>query len=111
MHSRERVETVNVSSRLVDSAACVVAGEQDLSPQLRRMLEASGQKVPVSLPVLEINVDHPLVARLDEEDDEARFGDLSSIVLDHALLAEGAQLDNPADYVRRVNRLILEISE
>ncbi|MDH4073549.1 MAG: molecular chaperone HtpG [Gammaproteobacteria bacterium] len=108
---RERVETVNVSSRLVDSAACVVAGEQDLSPQLRRMLEASGQNVPVSLPVLEINVDHPLVARLDEEDDEARFGDLSSIVLDHALLAEGAQLENPADYVRRVNRLILEISE
>ena len=108
---RERVETVNVSSRLVDSAACVVAGEQDLSPQLRRMLEASGQNVPVSLPVLEINVDHPLVARLDEEDDEARFGDLSSIVLDHALLAEGAELENPADYVRRVNRLILEISE
>jgi molecular chaperone HtpG len=106
---KERVETVNVSQRLVDSAACVVTGEQDLSPQLRRMLEASGQALPESKPVLEINVEHPLVKRLAAESDDDRFGELAAIVLDHALLAEGTPPENPADYVRRVNRLLLDI--
>jgi molecular chaperone HtpG len=106
---KERVETVNVSKRLVDSAACVVTSEQDLSPQLRRMLEASGQALPESKPVLEINVEHPLVRRLAAESDDDRFGELAAIVLDHALLAEGTPPDNPADYVRRVNRLLLDI--
>ncbi len=106
---RERVEAVNVSRRLVDSPACVVSGEHDLSPQVRRMLEASGQEVPESKPILEINVDHPLVARLSGETDEQRFDELSNIVLDHALLAEGSQLDNPAAYVHRMNRLLLDL--
>ena len=106
---KERVETVNVSQRLVDSAACVVTSEQDLSPQLRRMLEASGQALPESKPVLEINVEHPLVKRLAAESDDDRFGELAAIVLDHALLAEGTPPDNPADYVRRVNRLLVDI--
>ncbi|MDJ0748876.1 MAG: molecular chaperone HtpG [Woeseiaceae bacterium] len=106
---RERVEAVNVSRRLVDSPACVVSGEHDLNPQVRRMLEASGQDVPESKPILEINVDHPLVARLSGETDEQRFDELSNIVLDHALLAEGSQLDNPAAYVHRMNRLLLDL--
>ena len=106
---KERVETVNVSQRLVDSPACVVTAEQDITPQLRRMLEASGQSLPESKPVLEINVGHPLVERLSVEADQARFGELAEIVLDHALLAEGTQLANPADYVRRMNRLLLNI--
>ncbi len=106
---KDRVEAVNVSQRLVESPACVVTSEQDLAPQLRRMLEASGQSLPESKPVLEINVDHPLVVRLSEESDDTRFGELSKIVLDHALLAEGAQLDNPADYVRRMNQYLLDI--
>ncbi len=106
---RERVESVNVSQRLVDSAACVVSGSDDLSPQIRRMLEASGQPVPESKPVLEINVGHPLVDRLSRESDDERFEALSGIVLDHALLAEGSQLDNPADYVSRMNRLLLDL--
>ncbi len=105
----ERVESVNVSQRLVDSAACVVSGSEDLSPQLRRMLEASGQQLPETKPVLEINVDHPLVARLSGEADDDRFSALSNIVLDHALLAEGSQLDNPAQYVRRMNALLLDL--
>ena len=105
----DRVEAVNVSRRLVDSPACVVSGEHDLSPQIRRMLEASGQALPESKPILEINVDHPLVARLSGETDESRFDELSHIVLDHALLAEGSQLDNPAAYVHRMNRLLLDI--
>jgi molecular chaperone HtpG len=108
---KDRVEAVNVSQRLVDSPACVVAGEQDLGPQLRRMLEAAGQKVPESKPILEINVSHPLVKRLSAESDKKRFDELSGIVLDHALLAEGAQLENPADYVRRMNQLLLSLDD
>ena len=103
----ERVEAVNVSRRLVDSPACVVAGEQDLNPQIRRMLEASGQALPESKPILEINVQHPLVARLSDESDDGRFDALSNIVLDHALLAEGSQLENPAEYVQRMNQYLL----
>ena len=106
---KEQVETVNVSQRLVDSPACVVTSDQDLPPQLRRMLEASGQDLPETKPILEINVDHPLVTRLSAQSDDTRFSELSKIVLDHALLAEGAQLDNPADYVRRMNQYLLDI--
>jgi len=104
----ERVEAVNVSRRLVDSPACVVAGDQDLNPQVRRMLEASGQELPESKPILEINVEHPLVLRLSDETDDGRFGALSNIVLDHALLAEGSQLPNPAEYVQRINAFLLD---
>jgi molecular chaperone HtpG len=107
---KDRVDTVNVSQRLIDSPACVVAADQDLAPQLRRMLEASGQALPDSKPILEINIDHPLLKRLSEEADEKRFGDLSNIVLDHALLADGTALTNPADYVQRMNKLLLEIN-
>jgi molecular chaperone HtpG len=106
---KDRVESVSVSQRLVDSPACVITADQDLTPQLRRMLEASGQALPESKPILEINIGHPLIARLSAESDEKRFDELSKIVLDHALLAEGAQLDNPADYVRRMNRYLLEV--
>ncbi len=104
---KDRVEAVNVSQRLVESPACVVAGEQDLGPQLRRMLEVTGQELPESKPILEINVNHPLLKRLSAETDGSKFDELSEIVLDHALLAEGAQLDNPADYVRRMNHFLL----
>ena len=106
----DRVESVKVSRRLVDSPACVVAAEDDLNPQLRRMLEASGQAIPESRPILEINVDHPLVSRLSAEADDAVFDDLSNIVMDHALLAEGTQLDNPAEYVQRMNKLLLDFN-
>ena len=106
---KERVEAVNVSRRLVDSPACVVAGEQDINPQVRRMLQASGQELPDSKPILEINVEHPLVVRLSGEADDGRFGALSNIVLDHALLAEGSQLENPAEYVQRMNEYLLNL--
>ena len=106
---KERVEDVNVSQRLVNSPACVVAAADDLGPQVRRMLEASGQELPDSKPVLEVNVEHPLLQRLAAEADKNRFAALSEIVLDHALLADGSQLDNPADYVQRMNSLLLEL--
>lgn len=102
-----RVESVKVSHRLSDSASCIVTNEQDLTPQVRRMLEAAGQEVPESRPVLEINTDHPLVKRLDAESDDAQFAEMSNVVLDHAILADGGQLENPAAYLARVNRLLL----
>lgn len=105
---KDRVETVNASQRLKDSPACVVTGEQDLTPQIRRMLEAAGQEVPETLPVLEVNVDHPLVERLSGEEDDGRFTDLANIVLDQALLAESGQLNDPAAYLRRMNKLLAE---
>jgi len=108
---KSRVDSVSVSQRLVDSPACVVAADHDLTPQLRRMLEASGQALPEAKPILEINVKHPLVERLSAETDDTRFDELSNIVLDHALLSEGAALENPADYVRRMNKLLLDTGQ
>ena len=107
----ERVAAVNVSKRLVESPACVVAADDDINPQVRRMLEASGQSIPESKPILEINTGHPLVDRLSAEGDDERFEDLSHIVLDHALLAEGTQLDDPAAYVRRMNKVLADNGE
>ena len=104
---REEVDTVHVSRRLVDSAACVVTAEQDITPQIRRMLEATGQALPESKPVLEVNMQHPLLKRLSSETDERRFEALSQVILDHALLAQGSVPSNPASYVRRVTELIL----
>ncbi len=106
---RDRIEAVNVSRRLVESPACVVSGDDEISPGMRRMLEASGQSLPDTKPILEVNIEHPLVARLSAEADDDRFAALSNIVLDHALLAEGAQLNNPAEYVNRMNELLIEL--
>ncbi len=106
---RDRIDAVNVSRRLVESPACVVSGDDELSPGMRRMLEASGQSLPDMKPILEVNIEHPLVARLSAEADGDRFAALSNIVLDHALLAEGAQLNNPAEYVTRMNELLVEL--
>ncbi len=106
---RDRIDAVSVSRRLVNSPACVVSGDDDLSPGMRRMLEASGQALPDTKPILEVNIEHPLVARLAAESDGDRFAALSNIVLDHALLAEGAQLDNPAEYVNRMNELLVDL--
>jgi molecular chaperone HtpG len=106
---KDRVEAVNVSRRLVGSPACVVAGEGDLNPSIKRMLEASGQALPETKPILEVNIEHPLLGRLSGESDDDRFDALSHIVLDHALLAEGTQLDNPAEYVSRMNQLLLDL--
>lgn len=106
---RDRVEAVHVSRRLVDSPACLIVGEHDLSPQLRELLAATGQKLPDSRPVFEVNPSHPLVARLAEETDEARLADLIWILFDQARLAEGGQLGEPAAYVARINRFLTEL--
>jgi molecular chaperone HtpG len=106
----ENVKDVRVTLRLTDSPACLVADEHDLSANLQRLLKAAGQKAPSSKPVLEINPHHRLLARLKGETDEARFNDLSKILFDQALLAEGGTLEDPAGFVRRVNQLLLEMA-
>ena len=105
-----RVESVRRSGRLTDSPACLVLGEDDVGAQLRRIMEASGQQPPESKPHFEINPAHPLVTKLDAEPDEDRFGDLVKVLFDQASLAEGQPLGDPGDYVRRVNRLLLEVA-
>ncbi len=107
----ERVSEVRVSSRLTESPACLVLGEHDLSRQMRRLLEAAGQRAPTCKPLLELNVQHSLVKYLDELQDPEQFRELVLVLFDQALLAEGAQLDEPADFVRRLNRLLLSIRE
>jgi molecular chaperone HtpG len=105
----DRVTAVRRSTRLVDSPACVVLGDYDVGPQMRRIMLAAGQSVPDAKPTLELNLEHPLVGRLDAESDEARFGELAKLLLDQAKLAGGAELDDPASYVKRVNDLLLEL--
>jgi molecular chaperone HtpG len=96
---------VRVTFRLVDSPACLVAGDHDLSGHLQRLLKAAGQNAPDTKPILEINPNHPLVQRLKYED--AKFADWSQLLFDQALLAEGGQLEDPATFVRRVNDMLL----
>ena len=105
-----KVEEVRSTSRLTDSAACLVVGEADMGAQMRRIMEAAGQAVPESLPTLEVNPLHPLVVMLDQEPDEDRFADLASVIFDQALLAEGGQLEDPAAFVARLNKLLLKMS-
>jgi molecular chaperone HtpG len=87
-----------------------VLGEHDLGAGMRRILAAAGQKVPESKPVLELNVGHPLVKHLDGLADSARFKDLSLLLYDQAELAEGGQLGSPAEFVQRLNRLLVELT-
>ena len=106
----ESVSEVRVSHRLTDSPAILAIGEQDLGLQMRQILEASGQKVPDSKPIFEFNPAHPLIEKLDAEQSEERFGDLSHILFDQAALAAGDSLKDPAAYVRRLNKLLVELS-
>lgn len=104
---KDRVKAVRTTTRLVDSPACVVADEGDMSGHLARLLKQAGQSAPASKPILEINPAHALVQRLDSPEGGERFDDLAQILLDQAVLAEGGQLEDPAAYVRRVNALLV----
>jgi molecular chaperone HtpG len=106
----ERVQEVRTSVRLRESPACLVLGEQDLGANMRRILAAAGQKVPESKPVLELNVSHPIVKYLDGVADNDQFKELAQLLFDQAELAEGGQLANPADYVQRLNRLLVRLA-
>lgn len=101
----DRAKEVRVSSRLVNSPACLVVGDGELTPQMAQMLKAMGQPVPDVKPILEINPTHPLIERLEASSD---FDDLAQVVFDQALLADGGQLDDPAGYLKRINKLLLK---
>jgi molecular chaperone HtpG len=105
-----QVEEVRATTRLTESPACLVVGDHDMGAQMRRIMEAAGQPVPESKPILEVNPSHPLLEMLDQEPDEDRFADLASVVFDQANLAEGGQLEDPAAYVSRLNKLLLTLS-
>ncbi len=108
---KDRVEDVRVTHRLTDSPTCLVVNEDDMGAQMRRIMEAAGQKLPESKPILEINPEHPLLQRLDQESNEARFSDLTWILFDQASLAGGDSLKDPASYVNRLNKLLLELTQ
>jgi len=101
---KDRAKDVRTTTRLVDSPACIVVEDGDMSAHLARLLKQAGQGAPATQPILEVNAEHALVRRL--AGDDARFDDLAHILFDQALLAEGGQLDDPAAYVQRVTRLL-----
>ena len=107
---KDDVESVRTTHRLTDSPACLVTQEQDMGAQMRRILEAAGQKLPESKPILEINPQHPLVTRLNNEDNAQRQGDLINVIYEQARLAGGDPLKDAAGYVRRINQLLLDLS-
>ena len=105
-----KVKEVRATSRLTDSPACLVVGEHDMSANLERLLKSVGQQVDAVKPILEINPEHVLLKRLSQEQDESRAADLAHVLYDQALLAEGGKLDDPATFVKRINRLMLELT-
>jgi molecular chaperone HtpG len=104
----DQVKDVRITTRLTQSPSCLVADEADMGGNLARILKAAGQKLPDFKPILEINASHPIVARLRPED--SRFADWARLLLDQALLSEGGQLEDPAEYVKRSNELMLSIA-
>lgn len=102
---KDKTKEVRVTTRLVDSPACLVTGDGELSPQLIRMLKQAGQAVPESKPILEINPEHPLVKKLETSN---QFDDLANVIFDQAVIAEGGLPENPAEYIKRINSLLLK---
>ncbi|MEM7084332.1 MAG: molecular chaperone HtpG [Pseudomonadota bacterium] len=107
----DKVEDVRLSQRLVESPSCVVTQEGAPSGLLQRMLEEAGQAMPSVKPVLEINPTHPLIVRMGVEEDKGRFKDYASLLYEQAILAEGGQLPDPAAFVKRMNQVILGLSD
>ena len=105
----DKVEDVRVSTRLTDSPACIVLNEQDMAMHMQWLMKEAGHALPGSKPILEVNTDHPIVKRLDKEEAEDKFNDWSEILYDQAVLAEGGQLDDPASFVHKLNRMLVSI--
>ena len=106
----EKVEEVRITHRLTDSPACLVVNDDEMGMQMRRILESAGQEVPATKRIFELNPKHPLVEKLRAEQDSERFSDLTLVLFDQSMLAEGGQLDEPSSYVQRLNNLLLELS-
>jgi molecular chaperone HtpG len=106
----EEVTEVRATQRLTESASCLVLSEQELAMHMRRMLEQAGQVMPDSKPVLEVNLEHQLLKQVSTIDSDEEFKDWASLLFEQAVLAEGGQLEDPADFVARMNRLMLKTS-
>jgi molecular chaperone HtpG len=104
-----KVREVRLSQRLTESPACLVVEDHDMSQNLARVLQQMGQDAPPTIPTLEINLDHPVVSKLKSTEEQQEFDDLSSVIFDQALLAEGGKLEDPAGFVRRLNGLLAEV--
>lgn len=105
-----KVKEVRVTHRLTKSPSCLVVEEQDMAVSMQKILKQAGHEVPNLEPILEINTDHPLVGRLNDEQDEDRFSDWSHVLFDQAMLSDGGQLDDPANFVSRLNELLLSVT-
>jgi molecular chaperone HtpG len=103
----DKVKEVRVSNRLTDSPSCLVVEEHDMAVSMQKLLKQAGHNVPNLEPILELNIEHPLVMRLKDEADEARFADWTHLLFDQAMLSEGGQLDDPSSFVKRMNELLL----
>ena len=101
-----RSKEVRVSKRLTESPACLVVEDYDMSQNLARVLKQMGQDAPMPTPILEINLDHPVVRKLEQTEAGEQFDDLASVLFDQALLAEGGKLEDPAGFVHRLNSLL-----
>jgi len=108
---KDKVDEVRVTNRLTDSPACLVSGAHDMDAQMRKIMEAAGQKVPETKPSFEVNPEHPLVKKLNEEQNDERFNDLTHVLFDQAALASGEQLKEPGAFVSRLNKLLLDLSK
>ena len=106
----EKVQDVRITYRLTDSPACLVADSNAMDASLERLLKAAGQAAPTNKPIMEINPQHALIKRIQGEEDAAKFGDWAHILFDQSLLSEGGQLDDPAEFVRRLNQTLLELA-
>ena len=104
----EKVKEVRVSTRLTDSPSCLVVEQQDMAVSMQKILKQAGHEVPNIEPILEINIEHPLVKRLSDEQDDNKFKDWSHLLFDQAMLSEGGQLEDPVAFVTRINQLLLE---
>ncbi len=106
----DRVEDVRVTNRLTDSPACIVLNEHDMAMHMQRILKEAGHAMPSSKPILEINPDHPIVKKLGGEKSKKKFDDWSDILFDQAILAEGGQLEDPASFVTKLNKMLVSIA-
>jgi molecular chaperone HtpG len=104
----EKVEEVRSTTRLTSSPACLVVGDNDMGEQMRKIMQAAGQAVPESKPILEVNMAHPLVSKLEAEEDSESAGRLARVLFDQAALSAGRPLENPAEFVQELNRLMFE---
>lgn len=106
----DKVNEVRVTNRLTNSPACLVADESGMDANLQRLLKASGQDVPASAPIMEINPQHPLIDLLGKQEEGERFNDWSLILFDQALLSEGGQLEDPVTFVNRLNQMLISMA-